>query len=97
MRWGYICQRIHWTATPASYQGCALSPMRHWPKLLETGRAPQRVNLAGSVTSKQIRVSQRGNRFAFVQLTDQTGVFEVTMFSDVLAEAMTLLESENRY
>ncbi|GIR33168.1 MAG: hypothetical protein CM15mP46_1630 [Alphaproteobacteria bacterium] len=63
-------------------------------EMLETGRAPQRVNLAGSVTSKQIRVSQRGNRFAFVQLTDQTGVFEVTMFSDVLAEAMTLLESE---
>ena len=63
-------------------------------ELLETGGAPQRVNLAGSVTSKQIRVSQRGNRFAFVQLTDQTGVFEVTMFSDVLAEAMTLLESE---
>ena len=63
-------------------------------KLLETGRAPQRVNLAGSVTSKQLRVSQRGNRFAFVQLTDQTGVFEVTMFSDVLAESMTLLDSE---
>ena len=62
--------------------------------LLETGRAPQRVNLAGSVTSKQIRVSQRGNRFAFVQFTDQTGVFEVTMFSDVLAEAMVFLESE---
>ena len=63
-------------------------------ELLENGRAPQRVNLAGSVTSKQIRVSQRGNRFAFVQLTDQTGVFEVTMFSDVLAEAKTFLESE---
>ena len=63
-------------------------------ELLETGRAPQRVNLAGSVTSKQIRVSQRGKRFAFVQLTDQTGVFEVTMFSDVLDEAIMLLESE---
>ena len=63
-------------------------------ELLESGHAPQRVNLAGSVTSKQIRVSQRGNRFAFVQFADQTGVFEVTMFSDVLAEAMTLLESE---
>ena len=50
--------------------------------------------MAGSVTSKQVRVSQRGNRFAFVQLTDQTGVFEVTMFSDVLTEAMPLLESE---
>jgi DNA polymerase-3 subunit alpha len=63
-------------------------------KLLENGQAPQRVNLAGSVTSKQLRVSQRGNRFAFVQLTDQTGVFEVTMFSGVLAEAMALLDAE---
>ena len=63
-------------------------------ELLEAGRAPQRVNLAGTVTSKQVRVSQRGKRFAFAQLTDQTGVFEVTIFSDVLADAITLLESE---
>lgn len=61
---------------------------------VKTGRAPQRVNLAGSVTAKQVRVSQRGNRFAFVQLTDQTGVFEVTFFSDVLAEANDLLDRE---
>jgi DNA polymerase-3 subunit alpha len=60
----------------------------------EAGRPPQRVNLAGSVTAKQIRVSQRGNRYAFVQFTDQAGVFEVTFFSDVLAEANDLLESE---
>ena len=37
---------------------------------------------------------QRGNRFAFIQFTDQTGVFEVTFFSDVLAEANDLLDSE---
>ena len=63
-------------------------------ELLKTGSAPHRVNLAGLVTNKQIRVSQRGNRFAYVQLTDQTGVFEVTVFSDVLVEAITLLDSE---
>ena len=40
-----------------------------------------------------MRVSQRGKRFAFVQFTDQTGVFEVTFFSDVLAEANDLLDS----
>ena len=62
--------------------------------LVKAGRAPQRVNLAGSVTAKQVRVSQRGNRFAFIQFTDQTGVFEVTFFSDVLAEANDLLDSE---
>ena len=62
--------------------------------LVAAGQAPQRVNLAGSVTAKQVRVSQRGNRFAFIQFTDQTGVFEVTFFSDVLAEANDLLDSE---
>ena len=62
--------------------------------LVKAGQAPQRVNLAGSVTAKQVRVSQRGNRFAFIQFTDQTGVFEVTFFSDVLAEANDLLDSE---
>ena len=62
--------------------------------LVAAGQAPQRVNLAGSVTAKQVRVSQRGNRFAFIQFTDQTGVFEVTFFSDVLAEANVLLDSK---
>ena len=53
-------------------------------ELIAGGRVPDRINLAGSVTAKQVRVSQRGNRFAFVQFTDQTGIFEITFFSDVL-------------
>ena len=53
-----------------------------------------RVNLAGIVTSKQIRTSARGNRFAFVQFTDQSGVFEVTLFSDALSAARDHLDSE---
>ena len=63
-------------------------------KLAEAGKLPHRINLAGSVTAKQERVSKRGKRFAFVQLTDQTGVFEITFFADALAEADRLLESE---
>ena len=62
-------------------------------KAVAAGRPPQRLNLAGLVTAKQVRISQRGKRFAFVQFTDQTGVFEVTFFSDVLAEANDLLDS----
>ncbi len=62
-------------------------------EMIVADRPPQRVNLAGSVTAKQVRVSQRGNRFAFVQFTDQTGVFEITFFSDVLIEAHDLLNS----
>jgi len=63
-------------------------------KMIENRRVPERINLAGSVTSKQVRVSQRGNKFAFVQLTDQTGVFEVTFFSDALSEAQELLDGD---
>src|SRR6185436_8036471 len=37
--------------------------------------------------------SARGNRFAFVQMSDMTGVFEVTMFSEVLAQARALIDS----
>jgi DNA polymerase-3 subunit alpha len=40
--------------------------------------------IAGSVSGKQVRKSAKGNRFAFAQLTDPTGAYEVTIFSDVL-------------
>ncbi len=62
--------------------------------MIEPRRVQSRVNLAGSVTAKQVRVSQRGNKFAFIQFTDQTGVFELTFFSDILAESMEMLDSE---
>ena len=62
--------------------------------MIESRNLKPRVNLAGSVTAKQVRVSQRGNKFAFVQFTDQTGVFEVTFFSDILAESQALLDSD---
>ncbi len=50
-----------------------------------------RVRLAGIVTRKQERTSARGNRFAFVQLSDPGGAFEVTVFSELLAGARELL------
>lgn len=48
--------------------------------------------LAGTVDKVQERVSQRGNAYAFVRLSDQTGSYEVTFFSDVLASSRPLLE-----
>ena len=47
-------------------------------------RGPYIAKLAGSVASRQERKSARGNRFAFVQLSDPTGLYEVTCFSEVL-------------
>ncbi len=52
-----------------------------------------RINLAGIVGSSRVRTNQRGNRYAFVQMSDRSGVFEITVFSEVLAEARELLDS----
>src|SRR5690625_1564888 len=54
------------------------------------GQAPQ--VLAGIVVAKQERTSRKGNRFAFVQLSDATGIFEVTCFADTLGRCRHLLE-----
>ncbi|MBM3533711.1 MAG: DNA polymerase III subunit alpha [Alphaproteobacteria bacterium] len=51
-----------------------------------------RLRLAGIVVSKQERTSAKGNRFAFVQFSDRTGVFEGTLFSETLAMKRSLLE-----
>ena len=48
--------------------------------------------MAGTVSVRQERKSQRGNRFAFIGLSDPTGLYEVTMFSDVLEAARPHLE-----
>jgi len=49
--------------------------------------------IAGSVSSRQERKSARGNRFAFVQLSDTTGLYEVTVFSDTLEAARQHLDT----
>jgi DNA polymerase-3 subunit alpha len=52
-----------------------------------------RFRLAGIVIGRKERNSARGNRYAFVQMSDASGTFEVTLFSEVLREARTLLDS----
>jgi len=53
---------------------------------------PMVAKIAGAISSKQERKSSRGNRFAFVQLSDPTGLYEVTVFSDTLEAARDVLE-----
>jgi len=56
-------------------------------------RGPVVARIAGAVASRQERKSARGTRFAFVQLSDPTGLYEVTVFSDTLETARPLLEA----
>ncbi len=55
-------------------------------------RQTSRGKLAGIVIARRERTSARGNRFAFVQLSDSSGMYEVTVFSDVLSAARDLFE-----
>ncbi|HVG82572.1 MAG TPA: DNA polymerase III subunit alpha, partial [Methylomirabilota bacterium] len=57
-----------------------------------SGRPTTRATLAGIVVGRQERTSARGNRFAFVQLSDTSGVYEATVFSEVLAVSREFLE-----
>jgi DNA polymerase-3 subunit alpha len=45
---------------------------------------PVIAKVAGTISGRQDRKSARGNRFSFVQVSDPTGLYEVTVFSDVL-------------
>ena len=62
------------------------------PALLMRG-TPGRIKLAGTVIDRTERVSAKGNRFAFVQCSDQSGAFELTCFSEVLSSKRQLLEA----
>ncbi len=52
-----------------------------------------RFKLAGVVIARQERTSAKGNRFAFVQLSDVSGIWEVTVFSELLAQNREWLEA----
>ncbi|WP_406676165.1 DNA polymerase III subunit alpha [Roseicyclus sediminis] len=48
--------------------------------------------MAGAVSVRQERKSQKGTRFAFVGLSDPTGTFEVMLFSEALEAHRHILE-----
>ncbi|MDO6729638.1 DNA polymerase III subunit alpha [Marinovum sp. 2_MG-2023] len=54
---------------------------------------PCLAKLAGVVAGRQERKSARGNRFAFCQLSDTTGAYEVTLFSETLEKSRDFLET----
>ena len=51
------------------------------------------VIVGATIVGKQERTSTRGSRYAFVQISDSSGMAEVTVFSEVLAVSRELLES----
>ncbi len=85
------------SAHPLDAYGKALARIKavRFTDLVRSGR-PGPVNLAGTVIGKKERTSGRtGHRYAFVQLSDTSGVFEITVFSETLAAHRDVLEVGN--
>lgn len=63
----------------------------------ELDRKPSnRVQMAGILIKKVEKVSAKsGNKFAFLQMSDASGVYEVMIFSETLSKARPLLEPGN--
>ncbi len=51
----------------------------------------QQFRIAGTIEEMSERKSAKGNPYAFVRVSDQTGIFEVTLFGDDLAASRELL------
>ncbi|WP_341702498.1 DNA polymerase III subunit alpha [Ferrovibrio sp.] len=67
---------------------------RYADVLRQLHSSEQIVKIGGTVISKQERTSQKtGNRFAFVQCSDASGMYEVMLFSEVLAQYRELLDA----
>ncbi len=62
------------------------------PSLLPNTKEGKTFTLAGVVLTKQEKASKTGNKYAFVQLSDPSGVFEVTVFSEMLMKYREILE-----
>ena len=60
--------------------------------MAQAGNPPTGAKLAGTVIGRKERRNAKGNKFAFVQLSDSSGIYEVTVFSETLAESRDLLD-----
>ncbi|MGE4219279.1 MAG: OB-fold nucleic acid binding domain-containing protein, partial [Alphaproteobacteria bacterium] len=64
-----------------------------WSDVASGAVRETRVQLVGIVGSRRIINSSRGGKMAFVQMSDESGAYEITVFSELLASDRELLES----
>ncbi|MEX2649160.1 MAG: DNA polymerase III subunit alpha [Alphaproteobacteria bacterium] len=80
----------------ASYEvvlnGLKVVPAASIERRLAAGEGTE-YRVAGVPLGRRERVGNQGRRFAFVQMSDTSGTYEVILFSDVLAASRELLEA----
>ena len=81
------------SAHPLDTYGTTLEKVeaKTYTQLRESG-ASGLYTLAGIVIGKREINNRKGHRMAFVQFSDATGVYEVTLFSETLGQCRELLE-----
>ena len=81
------------SAHPLDTYGTTLEKVKAstYTQLKESG-ASGHYTLAGIVVGKREINNRKGHRMAFVQFSDATGVYEVTLFSETLGQCRELLE-----
>ena len=57
------------------------------------GGGSTRFKVAGVVVARQERTSAKGNRFAFLTMSDVSGIYEITVFSELLAQNREIMEA----
>ncbi|MEX2449923.1 MAG: DNA polymerase III subunit alpha [Rhodospirillales bacterium] len=93
MREEFEAVGFYLSSHPLSVYGKSLERIRaiSYADLLQR-RQSGPVTMAGTIISKKERTSGKGNRYAFVQFSDATGMYEAIVFSELLASARELLE-----
>jgi len=97
LRYEFSAVGFYLTSHPLDAYGSSLENIGILPASeilshVKEGRENQTYRLAGIVITKQERAAKSGQRYAFVQLSDPTGVFEVTVFSELLSQYRDMFE-----
>jgi DNA polymerase-3 subunit alpha len=95
LRHEFAAVGFYLTSHPLDAYGASLEQMGVLPasELVSCRQGTQRTyRLAGIVITKQERSTKNGQKYAFVQLSDPTGVFEVIVFSELLSSHRDMLE-----
>ncbi|MDI9640476.1 DNA polymerase III subunit alpha [Geitlerinema splendidum] len=97
LRHEFAAMGFYLNAHPLDAYGDTLSQIHTTPAAelmarVQESRESQTYRLAGILITKQERATKSGQRYAFLQLSDPSGIFEVTLFSELLNQYRDWLE-----
>ena len=82
---------FHMTAHPLDAYGASMRRLGVVSAASLDARAGQRVRVAGLVVAVKERTTRTGTRMAWVRLSDTTGSFEATLFSEILSRCRDMI------